>query len=99
MKGFTYDEFNRQRADRETLDILKKFEHGDGITDNELSLLLHFFTNLEGLLAGLGERYYLAWVDANRQLITLESYRRTRQEHAKSANSVRARLACIEKEI
>jgi len=58
----------------------EKFIQGDGISDEELQLLLEFYRPLAAKLKLLGPHFHLAWRECLSRTVTLIGFARSRAE-------------------
>lgn len=64
-----------------TADIVEKIRVGDPLTDEELDEAIAFYGQLESGLRLLGPTYHLAWIEVQRVLYQLQSYRHNRDSY------------------
>ena len=55
-------------------EILRKIEHAEELTDDELNEAILFFQELEDSMLSLGPRFHLAFCEINRVLQSLKSF-------------------------
>lgn len=61
-------------------ELLKKIDQGDGLTDNDLTEAITFFSDVEWRLRLLGPHYHFAWKDAYFKLQRFEEFHAARNE-------------------
>lgn len=60
-------------------ELIKKRKSGEGLTDEELDDLIHYYTTLTSLLEEQEERGHIYWYYFFMELDTLLSFKRARQ--------------------
>jgi hypothetical protein len=64
-----------------TKELIRKFEIGDPLTDNECRALYDFFAELQDSLSLMGAEYHIAWVPIMHKRNAVEGYLRARNKN------------------
>jgi len=60
-------------------DLYKKMSDGDNLADDEVLSLMLYFKNLRDLLSMGGDKFHLAFLEANARFNTLHSWAKSRE--------------------